>query len=246
MNSPTISIITVCYNDELPLKRTIDSVEKHEYDLQHIVIDGGSSDGTVELLKSANINYKNINYLSEPDKGVYDAINKGIKLATSDYILVLNAGDTFASNDILEKFFNSSFFASQEYLVARVSYIYLSGYVKEDSKMFPSKNNLECSHQAFIYKKALHDSLGLYDLKYKSAADYNFFSKVFKKYGLIQNEKFPFTISIREKFGGDMSDSIKHTIEMIKIDYKYGLLKYTSLRRVKELMIKLIRLVVNK
>ncbi|PKG98923.1 glycosyltransferase [Paraglaciecola sp. MB-3u-78] len=236
-----LTIITVCYNDASALNRTIDSIEDQEFELEHVVIDGGSTDGTVELLKSAQLRCKNFMYLSEPDKGVYDAINKGVKLSTSEYLLILNAGDTFGSNDVIKAIFSSSYFSNQYYLVGRVRYLYKTGKVKSDNPNFSSKKYLECSHQAFIYKKSLHDIVGFYTLLYKSASDYDFFSKVYKKYGLLQTEKYPFIISIREKFGADMSDSMQHTVEMIKIDYKHNRLRETLVKRTKEFSIKLIK-----
>lgn len=240
---PRITVITVCYNDKSALKRTISSVRDQEFELEHVVIDGGSTDGTVELLKEAQVMCKNLRYLSEPDKGVYDAINKGVKLSTSEYLLVLNAGDTFGSNDVIKAIFSSHYYTNQDYLVGRVSYVYKSGRTKSDNPNFYSINNLECSHQAFIYKKNLHEILGLYTLNYKSASDYDFFSRIHKSYGVSQSEKYPFIIAIREKFGADMSDSVKHTLEMIKIDYRHKLLKITILKRTKELLVKLLKAV---
>jgi glycosyltransferase involved in cell wall biosynthesis len=238
-----LSIITVCYNDASALNRTINSIQDQGYELEHVVIDGGSTDGTVELLKSAQLRCKNLTYLSEPDKGVYDAINKGIGLATGEYILVLNAGDTFGSNDVIKAIFSSRYYSNQYYLVCRVSYLYKTGKVKSDNPNFSSNKYLECSHQAFIYKKSLHNIIGIYTLLYKSASDYDFFSKVYKKYGLLQTEKYPFIIAIREKFGSDMSDSMQHTVEMIKIDYKHNRLRETLVKRTKEFFIKLIKAV---
>ena len=87
---PKISIITVCYNDAAALKRTIDSIREQEFELEHVIIDGGSTDGSVELLEESQLKYKKLKYISEPDRGVYDAINKGVELSTSEYLLILN------------------------------------------------------------------------------------------------------------------------------------------------------------
>jgi glycosyltransferase involved in cell wall biosynthesis len=241
-----ISIVTVCYNDELALTRTINSVHEQLFDLEHIVVDGGSSDGTIDLLKNSVQNNHCLMYISEQDNGVYDAINKGVELASSEYILVLNAGDTFASNDVLKKIFSSQYFTDQDYLIGRVSYVYKSGKSKKDSSNFPSFKNIECSHQAFIYKKSLHTELGYYSLDYNSASDYDFFCKINNKYSLLQRKKIPVTIAIREKFGGDMSDSVKHTVEMIKIDYSHSIFKHTFHRRIKEVVVKVIKYVKDK
>ncbi|PTP60925.1 hypothetical protein CWO01_14845 [Vibrio splendidus] len=239
---PSFSVITVCYNDKQALIRTISSVQQQEYEIEHIIIDGGSTDGSLEIIKgfSQKSNQKLL-YLSERDNGVYDAINKGVQLSTSEYLLVLNAGDTFCSNHIISEVFQSQYFVNQAYLIGRVNYLYSSGKKKADNSKFASQSYLECSHQAFIYKRALHDEIGKYNLSYKSASDYDFFSKIYKSYGLIQSEKLPFFIAKREKFGGDMSDSIMHSWEMIKIDISHNFIANTFFKRTKEIIIKLIR-----
>jgi glycosyltransferase involved in cell wall biosynthesis len=242
MITPTLSIITACYNDLSALKRTLNSVKNQRFKLSHIVIDAASNDGTQKLLADIKLNNDNFTYLSESDNGVYDAINKGIALAKSEYILILNAGDTFAKPHVVATIFSSKYFFNQDYLVGRVRYLYSSGNTKNDSPFFYSEYNLECSHQAFLYKKDLHTKLGLYDLSYQSAADYDFFSKIYRDIGLLQTQKFPITIAVREKFGRDMSDTLKHSFEMIRIDMVYGFLRKTFFQRIKELAIKTLKL----
>jgi glycosyltransferase involved in cell wall biosynthesis len=98
---PKISIITVCYNAEKQLKKTIDSVINQTYkNIEFIIIDGASSDNSLELLKtySSSINF----WVSEPDHGIYDAMNKGLSVATGDYVQFLNAGDYFCDETSLE------------------------------------------------------------------------------------------------------------------------------------------------
>ena len=101
-NDMKFSIITVCYNDKEGLQKTIKSVVKQSsVNYEYIIIDGGSTDGSVDVIKkfSSKINY----WISEPDKGVYSAMNKGINVAKGEYTIFMNAGDTFYSNNILEK-----------------------------------------------------------------------------------------------------------------------------------------------
>lgn len=97
-----LSIITICYNDKQGLQRTLESVKNQtKHDFQYIVIDGGSSDGSAELLTAypSIIDYK----VSEPDGGIYNAMNKGIKEANGDYCLFMNAGDTLFADDTVEQ-----------------------------------------------------------------------------------------------------------------------------------------------
>ena len=100
-----ISIITVCLNSRTTLEQTIKSVVNQEYaEKEYIVIDGGSTDGTVELIKkySNQISF----WASEPDRGIYDAMNKGVTKATGEWVIFMNAGDRFASDDVIERVFS--------------------------------------------------------------------------------------------------------------------------------------------
>jgi len=96
-----VSVITVCYNALQGIENTILSVKSQAYeDVEYIIIDGGSTDGTVDIIRE----YSNCIdfFVSEPDGGIYDAMNKGIRVATGEWIIFLNAGDVFASNDALK------------------------------------------------------------------------------------------------------------------------------------------------
>ena len=107
MNSyPKVSIITVVYNGIEFLEETIKSVISQTYpNIEYIIVDGGSTDGTLDIIKKYEAHITK--WISEPDKGIYDAMNKGIDLATGDWQNFLNAGDSFVSNDVLEKIFTS-------------------------------------------------------------------------------------------------------------------------------------------
>lgn len=99
-----ISVVTVCYNAVEAIEETILSVLNQTYNnVEYIIIDGGSTDGTVDIIKK----YSNKLYywISEPDNGIYDAMNKGIKVATGDYINFMNAGDCFFDNDVIKSIF---------------------------------------------------------------------------------------------------------------------------------------------
>lgn len=97
-----ISVITVCYNAEKVIKQTMQSVLNQSYtDIEYIIIDGASTDTTVELIRKYAKD-KRIRYISEPDNGIYDAMNKGIRLATGDYLEFLNAGDEFIDGNVIK------------------------------------------------------------------------------------------------------------------------------------------------
>ena len=105
MNSlPLISVITVCYQAAEPLEKTILSVRQQYYQpLEFIVVDGGSTDGTRDIIAR----HQDIitRWVSEPDRGIYDAMNKGVSMATGEWVIFMNAGDTFAANDVLLRIF---------------------------------------------------------------------------------------------------------------------------------------------
>ncbi|NJM93984.1 MAG: glycosyltransferase [Cytophagales bacterium] len=100
---PQISIITVCYQDLAHLEHTVRSIAAQTYAAkEHLIVDGASSDGTVVYLESLG---NQIRWVSEPDQGVYDAMNKGLRMARGEYLLFINAGDELADERVLERLF---------------------------------------------------------------------------------------------------------------------------------------------
>lgn len=104
----TVSVITVCYNCCEELRKTVDSVLSQTFKYyEYLIIDGASTDGTVSLLEDLSSKETSIRWYSEPDKGTYDAMNKGAQKANGDWIIYMNAGDTFYSATALEEFFST-------------------------------------------------------------------------------------------------------------------------------------------
>ncbi len=175
--SPLFSIITVTYNAAETLPATLASVKEQSCKLyEYIVMDGVSKDNTVELANNANI--PNARIISSPDKGLYDAMNKAIDIATGEYLIFLNAGDAFHSPDTLQKIadviMNHDFpgiVYGQTQLVnanrQRIGDRHLSAPEELTLKSF-AEGMLVC-HQAFI---ALRRITGHYDLRYRFSADY--------------------------------------------------------------------------
>lgn len=189
---PKFSVITVTYNAEEVLERTIDSVIEQSYSqIEYIVIDGASTDNTSVILDK----YRKVIdvLLSEPDDGLYDAMNKGLSRATGDYVLFLNAGDTFFSSFTLEelvKTFPEGGFPDVIYgntaLVNKVGEFIkmrrLKPPVELTWKSF-SKGMLVC-HQAFFVKRELAEP---YDLQYRYSSDFDWCIRILKKASLIHN-----------------------------------------------------------
>jgi len=175
-NNPKISVITINYNNEKGLQKTIESVVNQSYtNFEYIIIDGGSTNDDVQIIKK----YENkINYwVSESDKGVYHAMNKGIKVATGDYIIFMNSGDVFFDNDVLQN--------TVPLFDANAYFIYGNNFKEKGTskrlKTYPSELTFSffylssLNHQATFIKKSAFDILFYYDENKKIAADWELF-----------------------------------------------------------------------
>jgi len=166
------SIVTVVYNDVDEIQRTIASVLDQDYDgYEHIIIDGASQDGTVELIQQYE---SEVQILSEHDLGLYDAMNKGLDLANGEYVLFLNAGDYFVNPSVLSKVAASIGTDRPDCLYGN-NYVMLTDGTLTFRKAAIDLSNIwkrsQFSHQALFTKTALARQYG-FDLSYSIAADY--------------------------------------------------------------------------
>ena len=170
-----ISIITICFNSEKTIFKTLESVKKQSFNnIEHIIIDGASNDKTLEICKE----YSNsIKIISEQDNGVYDAFNKGLKLATGDVIGFLNADDTFYNEnsiqDIVDAFSNNE----TDIVYGNLDYVNKEGKVIRNWISKPYKKGLMKkawmpAHPTFYCKKEVYDRLGGYNDSFKIAGDF--------------------------------------------------------------------------
>lgn len=182
------SIITVNYNNKEGLRRTIESVIHQTFrDFEYIVIDGGSTDGSTDVLKEydAQIDY----WVSEPDGGIYQGMNKGIRKATGDYLNFMNSGDSFYSNDILEKV--SQYNSDADFIVGK-DYHYNSETHQGHASIQPPRTTMihffvaTLDHQSsFIKRELFKDSL--YDESHRLVSDWIFFTeKIVKEQKRVQ------------------------------------------------------------
>lgn len=191
-NTKKLSVITVTYNAEHTLERTLKSVREQTYPaIEHIIVDGNSNDGTVALIHR----YENerLKWISEPDKGLYDAMNKGIKMATGDYLCFLNAGDTFYDTDTVQKIFASiDEDHSPDILYGETAIVDDNGRFLHMRRLQAPKNltwksfkhGMVVCHQAFIVKRELVEP---YDLSYRFSADFDWCIRMMKKAKNIYN-----------------------------------------------------------
>lgn len=178
----TFTIVTVCYNAAAELESTIESVLEQDYpDVEYNIIDGGSTDGTVDIIKkyADRLTY----WVSEPDKGIYDAMNKGIAAATGDYINFMNAGDRFASTSVLSDVAKSINSDRPEVVYGdviirdqRIEYLLRA---KAIEKIMPDR--LPFCHQSAFVASDFHKKHP-FDISYKCAADYNMFYQAYYKF----------------------------------------------------------------
>jgi glycosyltransferase involved in cell wall biosynthesis len=171
-----ISLITACYNAEAHISRCIESVLAQKYpDLEYIIIDGGSTDNTLSIINKYNHHISRI--VSEPDKGVYDAMNKGIELATGDIVGTLNADDFFADSEVLKTIGNAFSVQNADIVFGDLDYVDLNETI---IRKWRTKAYIKGiynwgwmpPHPTFYCKKRLFEKLGLYRLDYGTAADY--------------------------------------------------------------------------
>ncbi|WP_270795484.1 glycosyltransferase family 2 protein [Aeromonas sp. QDB11] len=178
-----VSIITVCYNSEKTIEDTIRSVAGQTYkDIEYIIVDGGSTDQTNEIVKK----YSDIVsvHISEKDSGLYDAMNKGIKLATGDVIGILNSDDFFVSDNSLAELMDG--FSSPDIDAVYSDLVYVeSANTNNVTRLYSSKIfkkslikfGMMLPHPTFYAKKHIYDNYGLYKLNYRVAADFEFIAR---------------------------------------------------------------------
>lgn len=229
---PIFSIITVCLNAENKIENTILSVinqsfEKYEF----IIIDGGSNDKTIDLIKK----YKNNVgiFISEKDNGIYDAMNKGVIVSNGKYLFFLNAGDLFYDNNVLRNINDfltinsdiSLLYGKVEYFNGEHNFSKITG-GKINFNVF--WKGMPICHQTCFFHKKLFEKLGLYDLNYRILADYEFLYRYFiskNNYGF--NDSFIDLVISKFKLDGiNIQNNLKSIKEVELINKKYIKLDY--------------------
>ena len=177
MMSKKLSIITINYNNKAGLEKTVQSVVSQTWqDFEFIVIDGNSSDGSKDVLNAYSSFFTYA--VSEPDSGIYNAMNKGIKISTGDYLMFLNSGDALIDNNILEKL-NAEL--NGQYDIYYGDILHIDG-IKQEVRTSPKNLNFaffyeqNISHQASFIKAKLFKDIFLYNENLKIVSDWEFFT----------------------------------------------------------------------
>lgn len=174
-NKPKITVVTVCYNAVKEIERTMLSVLNQTYpNIEYIIIDGASTDGTVDVIKKYADRLAF--WVSEPDKGIYDAMNKGIEHATGEWINFMNAGDSFYDENIFDKVFNS---VDKDTIVVYGRLAMVNYGVKYLTHNTPLDENFFAVHSCMPHQASFirmeYQRVNFYDTTLKSASDYKFF-----------------------------------------------------------------------
>jgi len=243
-SEPLISIITITYNAVNTIEETIKSVLEQTYpNIEYIIIDGGSTDGTVEIIKkySSQISY----WISEPDKGIYNAMNKGIMQAHGAWINFMNSGDTFYNSKTLDTI---NFHQINNKII---KVIYGDTIVKKNNNFFhkkaqPIKNIhrriIGCHQSIFVSNVNIKDIM--FDESFKLASDYNTIYSLYEKYKSNAFHYLPIPISIYDAEFGISSKYILNSLKeqlQIRSKHKNLLWFYDSFKYIIKLWISKIK-----
>lgn len=207
MGNPKFSIITICYENLSGIIKTTQSVLEQSFSqFEWIVIDGGSKDGTVEFINAQSCD--SLTFVSESDSGIFDAMNKGLVLARGEYTIFMNAGDTFAEKETLQRISDSIRGAQPDLIYGGAEEFDGKSYFNKPARE-PVANRfvMFTHHQSIFYRTSICKLIG-YDVSYKLSADWVMttrFMKATKKNSFL---RIPTSISIFER--GGVSQQKKH------------------------------------
>lgn len=221
-NKPLISIITVVYNGREHLEQAIGSVLNQTYEpIEYLVVDGSSTDGTVDIIRKFDDNITF--WISEPDEGIFDAMNKGIRQASGDFIGILNADDWYET-DTVEAVVDKILSLGAQ---AEESVVYCDYYHYDEAfdplvkvKKYSTMNfrtGMSISHQAMFIGRAVYGKIGQYSLDYRLASDYDFFLRMIQAH--IEFCKVDFH-GVNVRIGGqstfNLGESVRETSRVVR------------------------------
>ena len=187
--NPVLSVITIVYNNVNHIERTLRSVINQSYSsIEFIVIDGASDDGTFAILEKYKVHFSQ--FISEPDKGIYHAMNKGLALSKGDYVIFMNSGDEFYEPQTVEQVFSTQAFADIYYGETEMINESLESEGKRRHKapeklsLKSFKHGMSVSHQAIYIKRSITKP---YDTKYQLSADIDWILDALTKAKLVVN-----------------------------------------------------------
>ena len=223
---PSISIITITYNSLATIKELISSVSDQDYPkIEHIIVDGSSTDGSLEILTDHVNNSSNIKLISEPDNGIYHALNKGLALSTGDIIGFAHSDDFLNSHTIISEVVSIFQNNKVDGVYGDLKYVKSNDTNKvirnwKSRKFYPEmiKNAWMPPHPTLFLRKEVYKMHGHFDTTYKISADYEFILRIFKDQ-FLKFEYLPKTITTM-RLGGISNGSLRNIALKVKEDYR--------------------------
>lgn len=211
-----LTVITVCFNAKDDLRKTLDSVLEQTYnDMEYLVVDGGSKDGTIDLLKEYDILFKNkgqkFQYVSEKDKGTYDAMNKGALIARGTWINYMNAGDTFFDKESLCHFFAHSIDNETGVVFGNTYQVFdFGGGVAKYKDYLKDNPVMPFCHQSCFVRTSLMQKY-LFDMSYRIVADHDLFYRLYS-----DGVKYQYMDEVVARYNGQYGLSATHPLLLRK------------------------------
>ena len=222
-----VSIITATYNSAKTLKDTIESVLHQTYpEIEYIIVDGASTDNTTDIIRQYEPLFgKKMKWISEKDKGIYDAMNKGIQMATGDVVGTLNSDDYFTANDVVEHLMRELADTSLDAIYGDIHFIHSDEPNKciryYSSERFSPKwlrFGFMPAHPSFYCRREIFQKAGLYKTDYSIGSDFEMMVRLFKVHHI--KAKFLPMDFVTMRTGGASTHSIKSRLQLIKDDVR--------------------------
>lgn len=224
-----VSIIVATYNSEHGINSCLDSILSQDYkDIECLIIDGNSKDRTLDIVSEIQINNPFVKLFSEPDKGIYDALNKGVSLATGDIIGFVHSDDLLASSNVISEIVSKLLHDNLDGVYGNLQYVAKEN-INKIVRLWRSNDfspNLLSKgwmppHPTLFLKNSVYNDYGCFNLSYKISADYDFILRIFKS----SNLKFGFIplVITKMRVGGSSNRNLKNII--LKSNEDYNILK---------------------
>lgn len=180
-----ISIITITFNSAATLPRALESVQSQTYkDIEHVLVDGASTDGTRELIEAYAKKHKNVRWISEPDEGIYNAINKGIKMAMGDVIGFLHSDDVFASTEVIAQIASALDTTNADVVYGDLQYCSNGKVIRRWKSNAFDPRSLKYGwmppHPTVYVRREVYEQVGKYDEWFRISADYDMMIRIFQ------------------------------------------------------------------
>lgn len=233
-----ISVITPTFNSEKTIAKNVKSVLKQSFkDFEHIIIDNLSSDNTLEIVKKL---YKesplNLRIISEKDRGISEAFNKGINYASGHILTMLNSDDYYYSDNIFEKVIDG--FKKSQCLIFHGNVLFVDpkygSYLRKPYKLDTFKT-MPLNHPTMFIKKEVYDEVGLYDTTYRYSMDFEFYCRLYNDYPDLNKRLFHFDknpVVVMNAGGESWTNEIQSILEVKKAVRKYQLVNFTLLLQI--------------